>query len=220
MKLIGYARVSSDSQEDNTSLLDQEHRIRSYCIAMNHELVGIHSEVASGSSMKRPSLQSIIEYLPTVDGIIVLKLDRLSRSVLDTVNLVSKLNKEGKHLVAVEQQLDTSSSSGRLFLNIMASFAEYERELINERTQGGRKFKASKGGYAYGKPRFGMKSVNKELVECEEQKKVIQIIKNHRRSGKSFYAIAKYLNKNGYATKQGREWHDTSVMNILQGLKT
>jgi site-specific DNA recombinase len=91
MKLIGYARVSSDSQEDNTSLLDQETRIRSYCVAMNHQLIGIHSEVASGASMKRPSLQTLLDYLPIVEGIIVLKLDRLSRSVLDTVGLVAKL---------------------------------------------------------------------------------------------------------------------------------
>ncbi len=215
MQLIGYVRVSSDSQEDNTSLVEQQERIHYYCAAMGHKLIETRSEVASGSNMNRPILQTIIDSLPNIDGIIVLKLDRLSRSVLDTVKLISELNQDDKNLVAVEQQLDTSSSSGRLFVNIMASFSEYERELINERTQGGRKYKASKGGYAYGKPRFGMKAVNKELIEDEEQQRTIKVIKNHRRSGKSFYEIAKYLNENGFQTKQGKQWHDTSVKNVL-----
>ncbi len=76
-------------------------------------------------------------------------------------------------MVAVEQQLDTSSSNGRLFLNIMASFAEYERELINERTQGGRQAKFLAGSHAYGKPKFGMKASNGELVVNEEEKEII-----------------------------------------------
>jgi site-specific DNA recombinase len=219
MKLFGYARVSSTSQEDNTSLQEQQERIQFYCAAMGHQLLETRSEIASGSNMKRPVLQSLIDDLPQADGLIVLKLDRLSRSVLDTVRLIADLNEQEKNLVAVEQQLDTSSSAGRLFVNIMASFSEYERELINNRTQGGRKYKASKGGYAYGKPRFGMQSVNKELVENEEEQRVIKVIKNHRRSGKSFYEIAKYLNANGFETKQGKRWHDTSVKNVLVSVK-
>jgi DNA invertase Pin-like site-specific DNA recombinase len=215
MKLIGYARVSSESQEENTSLQEQERKIKAYCEAMSHELTGISVEVASGASLKRPALQSVLEYLPTIDGIIVLKLDRLSRSLKDTVNLIAELNDGGKHLVAVEQQLDTSSSNGRLFVNIMASFAEYERELINERTQGGRKAKLLAGGYAYGKPKFGMKSSNGELVPHEEEKGTIELIKRHRRSGKSYSAIAEYLNKKEIRPKHGVKWYHRSVKLVL-----
>lgn len=82
MRLIGYARVSSESQEENTSLQEQERKIKAYCEAMSHELKGIQIEVASGASLKRPALQSVLEYLPTVNGVIVLKLDRLSRSLI------------------------------------------------------------------------------------------------------------------------------------------
>ncbi len=101
MKLIGYARVSSESQEENTSLQEQERKIKSYCEAMSHELIEMKTEVASGSSLNRQSLQNVLELLPASDGIIVLKLDRLSRSLKDTVNLITELNEASKHLVAV-----------------------------------------------------------------------------------------------------------------------
>ena len=215
MKLIGYARVSSESQEENTSLQEQERKIKSYCEAMSHELIEMKTEVASGSSLNRQSLQNVLELLPVSDGIIVLKLDRLSRSLKDTVNLITELNEASKHLVAVEQQLDTSSSNGRLFLNIMASFAEYERELINERTQGGRQAKFLAGGYAYGKPKFGMKASNGELVVNEEEKEIIELIRRHRRSGKSYYAIADYLNQNNIPPKHGIKWYHRSIKLVL-----
>jgi site-specific DNA recombinase len=216
MKLIGYARVSSDSQEENTSLHEQERKIRAYCEAMSHELTGINIEVASGSNLKRPALQSVLDRLPDIDGIIVLKLDRLSRSLKDTVNLIAELNEQNKHLVAVEQQLDTSSSNGRLFVNIMASFSEYERELINERTQGGRKAKLLAGGYAYGKPKFGMKASNGELIPNEEEREIIELIRRHRRSGKSYSSIAEYLNEKNIPPKHGIKWYHKSVQLVLK----
>lgn len=216
MKLIGYTRVSSESQEENTSLGEQEKRIRSYCDALQHDLINIYLDIASGSHIKRDGLQAALESVDDVDGIIILKLDRLSRSVQDTIGLIAKLNAKGKHLIAVEQHLDTSSSSGRLFVNIMASFSEYEREIINERTQGGRKAKHLSGGYAYGKPSFGMKSDQRELVIDDEEQTIIKIIKNHRRSGKSFYRIAQYLNENEILTKQGKAWHPWTVQRIAE----
>lgn len=117
----------------------------------------------------------------------------------------------------MSEQIDTATPAGRMFLSMMGAFAQYERELINERTQGGRAAKAARGGYAYGAPRFGFRAVGGELIPHQEEQEVIELMKRHRRSGKSFAAIASYLNEREIPTKTGKgQWSATQVINILR----
>lgn len=222
MKLVGYVRVSSESQSENTSLSGQVEKLEAYCKAMGHELVEVYKEVGSGKSVKsRPVFNVALEALDDADGLIVAKLDRLARSARDVLTLVDeKLEPNNKSLVLLDLQLDTSTPQGKMILTTMAGIAEMERAIINERTQGGRKAKASKGGYAYGKPAYGWKSSeNKELVKDQSEQEIIDIIRRHKKSGKSLRKIAEYLNAQGYKTKQGKQWGHTSVSSILKKLK-
>lgn len=221
MKLVGYVRVSSESQADNTSLAEQRKKIEAYCYAFGHELIAVFEEVGSGKNAEqRPQFQQALELVRTnADGIVSAKLDRLARNTRDVLALVEDtLQPSNKALVLLDLQVDTSTPTGRMILTVMAAVATLERDVINERTQGGRKAKAENGGYAFGSPKFGQKALDGELVSDSHEQEVIDIIRRHHKSGKSLRAIADFLNQNGYTAKRGKTWQHTSVKTVLDRL--
>ncbi|MDZ7960767.1 MAG: recombinase family protein [Aulosira sp. DedQUE10] len=224
MRLIGYTRVSTIGQEDNTSLPDQERRINAYCEAFNYELVEVVREVATGTKKDvgtRPEFNRALDMLRQgeADGIIALKLDRLARNAKDVLILVDDVLKPlNKNLILLDVQVDTSTPTGRMILTMMAAVAELEAGMIRERTQGGRRAKAEKGGYAYGSPAFGTKAVDGELIPDQEEVDTIEAIRRHHKSGKSFQAIAAWMNRNGYKTKRGTQWKPMSVKRVVDRL--
>jgi site-specific DNA recombinase len=231
MKLVGYIRVSTQEQADNTSLADQRKKIKSYCTAMGHELVEVFEEVGSGkNTTDRPLFTQALEAVRyRADGIIAAKLDRLwrkrsyrvARNTRDVLELVEDvLQPESKALILLDLQVDTSTPMGTLILTVMAAVATLERSVINQRTQGGRKSKAENGGYAYGAPRFGAKpNGGKELVEDSDEQATIEVIRRHRRSGKSYGEVADYLNEQNYPTKRGGKWSSSTVFAICKRLQ-
>lgn len=153
------------------------------------------------------------------DGIVAVKLDRIARNTRDVLALVEDtLQPNNKALVLLDLQVDTSTPTGRMILTVMAAVATLERDVINERTQGGRKAKAEQGGYAYGSPKFGTQAVEGELVPNEKEQEIIEIIRRHHKSGKSLRAIADYLNQHGYPSKRGGVWKHTSIKTVLDRL--
>lgn len=216
MRLIGYVRVSTAGQADNTSTETQVERIEAYCKAYGHKLVKVFTEVASAKDTNRPVFQEAIEHLHKADGLIALRLDRVTRSTRDVLTLVEDVLKpEGKALVLLDQNLDTSTPYGMMVLTMMAAVAQLERDVIRERTQTGRRSKAEKGGYAFGAPPFGFNAVGGELVENPEEQAVLKMIKNHRRAGKGVTDICKLLNAQGYTTKRGNAWTPIKVGEAL-----
>ena len=219
MRLVGYTRVSTADQANNTSLEDQRTRILSYGVAMGHEVVQCFSEVRSGKDTgNRPEFQRAIGMLKSgeADGLIVTKIDRLGRNVADLLKLVDEVIAPlGKSLVILESQIDTSSPQGRMVLTMIAAMAEMERSVIRERVERGRKAKADRGGYAFGAPRIGQKAVDGELVPDEAEQETIALIQRHRRSGKSHQKIADFLNAQSIPTKRGGIWHHSTVRKVL-----
>lgn len=219
MKLVGYTRVSTVEQADNTSLEDQKTRILSYGVAMGHEVVNCFPEVASGKQTgNRPQFQAAIAILKSggADGLIVAKLDRLGRNVRDILQFVDEvITPLGKSLVILDLQIDTSTPSGRMVLTMMGAMAEMERSIIRERVERGRQAKADRGGYAFGAPPIGKKAVEGELVPDALEQETIATIFRHRRSGKSPQKIADYLNAQNIPTKRGGTWHHSTVRKVL-----
>ena len=223
MKLIGYVRVSSEGQADNTSLEDQQEKITAYCIALNHELVELYQDVQSGGkSDNRKGLQTAIANMLAgkADGLIVLKLDRLGRRASDVLTLIDKeLQPNNKALVVIDMNMDTSTPTGKLVLTMLAGVAEFEKSQINERTKNGKKARAKTSDYANGgQPKFGCRADNKNLVVDDKEQQIIDIIRRHHKSGKSQRQIAEYLNKQGILSKQGKEWSSTTVGRIVDRL--
>jgi DNA invertase Pin-like site-specific DNA recombinase len=125
--LIGYARVSTDDQNLD---LQKDALTQAGCVK-------ILEDYQSGAKAVRPGLKSALEYAREGDTMVVWRLDRLSRSLKDLIEMVNQLESRGVGLKSLHESLDTSSSSGKLIFHIFGALAEFERNLIRERTQAG-----------------------------------------------------------------------------------
>ncbi|WP_373442743.1 recombinase family protein [Staphylococcus equorum] len=140
---IGYARVSTGLQNLNL----QEDRLKE-CGCEK-----IFSDHMSGSKSKRPGLDKAIEFARSGDTIVVWRLDRLGRNMEDLITLVNELNERGVSFHSLEENItmDKSSSTGQLLFHLFAAFAEFERNLILERSSAGRIAARARGRYG-GRP--------------------------------------------------------------------
>jgi site-specific DNA recombinase len=135
MKVSIYCRVSTEEQNADK----QEDICREYCKRNNFEVYKVYKDVISGSKDSRPAFNVLLEDMRSskFDCIMVTKLDRLGRSLQHLLSMFNEFNKRGIHFIATTQNIDTSSPSGRLQMQIMGAFAEFEREIIRERTKEG-----------------------------------------------------------------------------------
>jgi len=191
-KAVGYIRVSTQEQaQEGMSLEAQEERIRAYCTAKGWELLRVYQDAGiSGKSLDRPGVQSLISDLESdgVDVVVVLKLDRLTRSVRDLGALIEDLFK-GRALATVQEGLDTSTASGEFVLNMLGAVAQWERKAVGERTATVLRYKKEKGEWC-GRIPYGFKVVDKMLVEDPVQMDNIRRMKKAYRRGRSVRAIA------------------------------
>ena len=171
----------------------------------------------SGGNMKRPALQQLLADCEAglVDIIVVYKIDRLSRSICDFADLSKKFDEWGTQFVAVTQEINTATSAGRMMLNILITFAQYEREVITERVRDKMAASRKKGKWVGGSVPMGYRVENKKLVVEPEEARVIQRIFQRFIEIQSPSLIAKELNKDGIRTKQGKAWDKPHIYRIL-----
>lgn len=171
----------------------------------------------SGGNMKRPALQQLLADCEAglVDIIVVYKIDRLSRSICDFADLSKKFDEWGTQFVAVTQEINTATSAGRMMLNILITFAQYEREVITERVRDKMAASRKKGKWVGGSVPIGYRVENKKLVVEPEEARVIQRIFQRFIEIQSPSLIAQELNKDGIRTKQGKVWDKPHIYRIL-----
>jgi len=147
-----YARVSTVDKNQDPEL--QLERLRDYARAHNWEITEEYIDYASGAKWNRPAFQKIMEDARKrrMDAILVVRIDRFSRSVIDLENSLQSLTHHGVAFVCTEQPIDTSTPSGNLTFHILAAIAEFERELIRERVKEGME-KAKRDGKRIGRRR-------------------------------------------------------------------
>lgn len=138
MTILTYLRVSTDGQ----TVEPQRQELAEYCSRQGWTVAAEYSDVISGTKAVRPGLKALLERCaasPKPDLVLVVKLDRLGRSVINVVTLVQKLSSLGVAVLCTSQGIDTRKSNpcGALILSIMAAFAEFERDIIRERTCAG-----------------------------------------------------------------------------------
>lgn len=141
MQKIGYARVSTDEQ----TTAAQMHALR------EAGCTTIFQEQASGAG-KRPELARALDALTVSSSLVVWRFDRLGRSLPDLLQIVERIEQEGAHLVSLTEAIDTSSSAGRMVFHVMGALAQFERDLIRERTKAGL-VAAKAAGQQLGRPR-------------------------------------------------------------------
>ena len=219
MKVVGYVRVSTEEQaREGLSLVAQEEKLRGYASLYELDLVAIHQDAGvSARSLQRPSLEAALEALDQgqAEGLLVAKLDRLTRSVRDLGTLLDSHFSERFALLSVGEQLDTTTAAGRLVLNILISVAQWERETISERTAAILAHKKAQGAHL-GAPPLGLDMVKGELRENqEEQASVTRMLELHSQK-LSLREIARQLDLEGHQTKRGGAWHPQTVSRVLQ----
>lgn len=224
-KVVGYIRVSTEGQADGGVSLDaQRVKLAAYCEAMDLELVEVIEDAGvSAKTLVRPGLARVLEALETgrAAGVVVTKLDRLTRSVKDLGELVERFFAVRFALLSVSDSIDTRSAGGRLVLNVLASVAQWEREAIAERTvEALRQVKREGcllGGEALGWKRTEQTDANgRRVVQADAAElAVLERIAVMSASGATVRAIASTLNSEGVQTKKGARWHATTVQRAL-----
>lgn len=144
---VAYYRVSTDSQRENTSIGEQEEKVLAFCKSQSMEVVAKFEDVASGGNIDRDGYQDALQYMVDyeVNAFVVAKFDRAHRHQQNLLNFEADLRKKDIAFVSVAELIDTSTPTGKLLFQLLGSFAEFEREQINERTQSGRVSQAKKG---------------------------------------------------------------------------
>lgn len=225
-RAIGYVRVSTQEQaQDGVSLDVQRDKIRAYCKSHGIRLIDIKADHGiSGGTMDRPALQAALAAIDRgqADTLIVVKLDRLTRSVKDLCHLVDKYFAHDQyHLLSICGMVNTHTAAGRMMMLNLANYAQFEREMIRERTQEAINHLKSQNvrlgclpyGYRYSHEldAYGRRIV----VEDPEQLEVLQRMVKLYREGHGLTEIARLLNSEGIPAQRGGIWHGTTIMNVL-----
>lgn len=203
MRLLAYLRVSTDDQGDSGLGLDaQRAAIKVYCVQQGYELAGMIEEVES-SGKKRPVLEAALEDVERgkYDGLIVAKLDRMCRSVVEANEIAARLTKAERTLIALDLGMDTSTATGRAFLNLVATFAQWERDIISERTRSALRAKRARGE-RLGRPRNYPDATRKRVREL-------------KRHGYSYRGIIQQLEAEGIKTSGGGPWRVSSIQRLV-----
>ncbi len=206
-----YTRKSTEEGLDMefNSLDAQREAGESYITSQRHEgwtLVPDYYDDGgfSGGSMERPALKKLMRDIENgqIDVVVVYKVDRLSRSLSDFAKLIDLFDKHNVSFVSVTQQFNTTTSMGRLTLNILLSFAQFEREVIGERIRDKVAATKRKGMWMGGQPPLGYVTKDKKLVIDDREAELVQLIFARFTVLQSMTLLAKELRDQGYRTKK------------------
>jgi site-specific DNA recombinase len=221
-RTVAYVRVSTEKQADKgVSLEAQEAKVRAYAQLYDLELVEVVVDAgASAKTLQRPGLERALAMLGGVaDALLVVKLDRLTRSVADLGRLVERYFAPGKAaLLSVSEQIDTRSAGGRLVLNVLASVSQWEREAVGERTSAALQHKAAVGEYTGGEPPYGYRvAADKERVEPDpDEQATIDVARRLRAGGLSLRAVARELAAAARLSRAGKPFAAAQVARMTQ----
>ncbi|MGI0131170.1 MAG: recombinase family protein [Thermoplasmata archaeon] len=206
LAVVGYVRVSTDEQGDSGAGVEaQRLAITAECSRRGWRLLDLLEDVASGKSLdRRPGLDAAMATIRRGEahGLVVAKLDRLSRSVIDAASTIERARREGWNLVALDLGVDFSTAAGEAMANMTAVFAQLERRLIGERTRAALAVKKAQG-VRLGRPRVLPDAVVGRIV-------------GERAAGRTLQAIAAGLHADGVATAQGGVWRPGTVAVVLR----
>lgn len=195
LKVRGYVRVSSREQVMGFSIDNQIEQLNNYLHYRKYDNDDYHCYVDEGKSaksIKRPALQLLINEIQKgdVDIVIIYKLDRLSRKVVDVYELLEMMVENQCSLVAIMDDLNISSANGRMFIGMLAVIAQWERETIIERTRDGMNQMCEEGKFPFGYVPFGYtKSKDLVLSINEKEASAFKFIVNQLRSGKTISEV-------------------------------
>ncbi len=223
-KVIGYIRVSTDKQADEGVSLDaQRAALAAYAALYGVEIVEVIVDAGeSAKTLQRPGLARALAMLAdgAAEGLLVAKLDRLTRSVRDLGALLAPDGPfaAGKAaLLSVSEQIDTRSAAGRLVLNVLASVSQWEREAIAERTSTAMQHMRDRGEYTGGRVPYGWALVDGgRLAEVADEQATIARAREFAAEGQSLREVATALAAEGRFARNGRVFFPAQVAAMLR----
>jgi DNA invertase Pin-like site-specific DNA recombinase len=207
VRVLGYVRVSTEEQADSRAGLEaQRAAIQRECERRGWQLVDVVEDAGySPKDLRRPGVRAALEELERgrANALVVAKLDRLSRSMLDFTAVMAKAQKQGWALVALDCAVDTTTPAGEAMAHVLATFAQFERRLIGQRTREALAVKR-KERIRLGRPQ----SISPKLARR---------IRTMRSRGMTLQAISDKLNAEGVPTPRGGStWRPTSLRAVLR----
>lgn len=221
-RVVAYVRVSTDKQADRGVSLDaQRAKVAAYAELYDLDIVSVVEDAgASAKTLDRTGLQTALAMLRTgkADALLVVKLDRLTRSVRDLADLIETYFASGKSaLLSVSEQIDTRSAAGRLVLNVLASVGQWEREAIGERTSAAMQHMRTRGEYTGGEVRYGyQRTEDGTLVAVESEQTIIAAAKELRAAGLSLRAVAVELASRGHVGRTGKPFVPCQIAKMTE----
>jgi site-specific DNA recombinase len=185
--------------------------------AKDWDLVNVYiDEGLSAKTLNRTGLQQVVTTLKSrdIDAVIVYKLDRLTRSVIDLNKLIELFDRYNVALVSLVESLDATSATGRLMLNLLASVSQWEREVIGERTRDAMTYLKA-NNRIYTREIFGYDIDNSQVIPNYREQQNIKRMYNLRSEGLSYQAIADTLNADGIRAKRGGKWYNNTVRRTI-----
>ena len=222
MRAVGYIRVSQErSARNGFGLPAQEEDVRRHAEYKRWQLLDVYSEKGvSGYKRDRPALDRMLADAKCgkFDVVVFPSIDRVGRSVKDVIDIEMALRACGVDVIFVRECIDTSTPTGELFRNIMASISQFEGKLIRDRLSKGQQAKKAQGGYVGGQVAYGYRNggENGELSVEPKEAAIIRRIFWLRADGMSLVGIARALTRNGVKSKKGGPWRASTVDGILR----
>lgn len=220
MRVAAYIRVSTDEQaEKGNSLNEQGERLDAYCKVMGWPKPKLYTDDGySAGTLKRPYLEKLLNDVEDnkIDILITTKLDRLTRSLYDLLNTLKFLEKNKCQYVSATENFDTTTAAGRMVLQLLGVFAEFERGRTSERVQDNMISLAKNTSKALSRPCFGYDIVDGYYKINEEEAQHVLHMFDLAENGYGTRTIAKDLNDLNVLTKSGKLWDSTNVRRILK----
>jgi site-specific DNA recombinase len=217
-----YRRISTDEERQPFSLDAQQERLTAYVAAQpGWALTRSYSDRMSGKRLDRPGLQQALHDARTgrYDLLLVFKVDRLARSTGGLAKVLEELDTGGVAFRSASEPFDTSTAAGRMMMQMLGVFAEFEREMIVERTRMGLARKAARGEWTGGTPPFGYRydAEARTLIPVPMQAALVQrifMLYVDRRLGSA--TISGQLNDSGQLTSRGHRWTPNRILGVLR----
>jgi len=220
LKVSTYIRVSTGRQaREGDSLEEQESELKKFCEYKNYLVHKMHIERGrSAKDTNRPEYQKLLEEIKEkkINAVVVKKLDRLSRSLLDFEDFMRIAQENDVEFISLKENFDTTNAMGKAMLRIALVFAQLEREQNSERVVDVMTYRAEQGLFNGGTNPFGYDIVNKELLPHKQERKVIELMFNKFIETKSTALVARELNVQGQTNRNGKTWKKNQIDYMLR----
>lgn len=217
--VVGYVRISKE-EAGSMSLTAQEAAIRDWCSRNDHSLVGVYKDEGVSGGIRpadRPGAAEAIRKARsrTAEALVVTKLDRVSRDLAATLDLVDNVLRGKATLISISESFDAGTPSGRMFLQLLGTFAEFERNKIKERTREALQARRSQGRKTGGSIPFGYGEEAGQLIPVESEQVVMERGFRLRQEGLSWRKAAEALNAEGLTRRNSLPWTASRLCDVL-----